>query len=242
MEFTKETTETEFDPAYLYRDKDGDEWEYIEGRWITGYTHDERVTSREAGFGLKTLPDRWGPYTRIKKEKKGGVDQNVPLSKREEKIYLAREWANDALNIHVRDSVGAEHAAQLILELTTSLTGTDDIDYIPHVTAKGLTRCERKAVVSRLHDNERLRCMYDEKEERYVGYRGWTGEVDRWLGVFTEEGKEVARAVLDVQRAEEMAARKKRDRKTVRQDHDSMPFDVTVNGWVDDMIDPEVRM
>lgn len=168
-------------------------------------------------------------------------DQNARLSKREEKIYLAREWANDALNIHVRDGVGAEHAAQLILELTNSLTGTDDIDYDPRVTAKGLTRCERKAVVSRLYDNERLRCMYDEKEEKYVGYRGWTGEVDRRLGAFTEEGKEVARAVLDVEKEEEMEAQKK-ERKPSRQDHDSMPFDVTVNGWIEDMIDPEARI
>ena len=169
-------------------------------------------------------------------------NQDTPLSKREEKIYLAREWANDALNIHVRDSVGAEHAAQLILELTDSLTGTDDIDYIPHVTAKGLTECERKMLISKLTEGRLDKCMYNDYEDRYLGYRGWTGEVNRWLGVFTEEGKEVARAVLDVQRAEEMAARKKNERKNARQDHDSMPFEVTVNGWIDDMIDPEARM
>lgn len=234
MEFTKETTETEFDPAYTYSDRAGDKWSYVAGGWRWG----GYIVSRPRS----TPPADYGPYTRIKKEKKGGVDQNVPLSKREEKIYLAREWANDALNIHVRDSVGAEHAAQLILELTDSLTGTDDIDYIPHVTAKGLTKCERKMLIYKLTEGRLDKCMYNDYEDRYLGYRGWTGEVDRWLGVFTEEGKEVARAVLDVQRAEEMAARKKRDRKTVRQDHDSMPFDVTVNGWVDDMIDPEVRM
>ena len=55
----------EFDPAYTYLDKDGDECEYLDGRWVPGDTHTERVAKRNAGFGLDSLPAEYGPYTRI---------------------------------------------------------------------------------------------------------------------------------------------------------------------------------
>ena len=51
-------------PDYIYTDRDGDEWEHIDGRWISGDTHAERVATREASLGLETLPETFGPYQR----------------------------------------------------------------------------------------------------------------------------------------------------------------------------------
>lgn len=52
----------EADPAYIYTDRDGREWEYLGGRWITGDTHAERVTAREDSPGRASLPDAFAPY------------------------------------------------------------------------------------------------------------------------------------------------------------------------------------
>ncbi len=61
-------SELVFDPAFVYRDKDGDEWEHIDGRWITALTHAERVDNRNMGLGHDGLPADYGPYTRIEEE------------------------------------------------------------------------------------------------------------------------------------------------------------------------------
>lgn len=66
-----ETTEQDdvpvFDTAYTYSDKDGEEWEYLDGRWVTDDTHTGRVAKRKVSFGLDSLPAEYGPYT-IKEE------------------------------------------------------------------------------------------------------------------------------------------------------------------------------
>lgn len=59
-----ETTET----AYIYTDRDGDEWECIDGWWFTGDTHAKRAAKREYRVGRTSLPEEYGPYTRIEKE------------------------------------------------------------------------------------------------------------------------------------------------------------------------------
>lgn len=64
----EQNDESAFNPAYIYRDKDGDEWEYIGGRWIAGDTHAKRVAERKSGPGIPSLPAGYGPYTRIEKE------------------------------------------------------------------------------------------------------------------------------------------------------------------------------
>ena len=68
-ETTEQDDEPAFDPSYIhpdyiYTDRDGDEWEHIDGRWISGDTHAERVATREASLGLETLPETFGPYQR----------------------------------------------------------------------------------------------------------------------------------------------------------------------------------
>ena len=50
------------DPDYIYTDRDGDEWECLAGRWLTGATHAERVAEREIGLGRDGLPGEYGPY------------------------------------------------------------------------------------------------------------------------------------------------------------------------------------
>ena len=63
---TLEQVADEADPAYIYTDRDGDEWEHIDGRWITGDTHAERVTEREVSLGGASLPDTFGPYRKAR--------------------------------------------------------------------------------------------------------------------------------------------------------------------------------
>ena len=59
---TLEQVADEADPAYIYTDRDGDEWECLGGRWITGDTHAERVAMREVSPGRDGLPEEYGPY------------------------------------------------------------------------------------------------------------------------------------------------------------------------------------
>lgn len=63
---TLEQVADEADPAYIYTDRDGAEWEHIDGRWVPGYTHAKRVDSREAGFGHASLPEEYGPYRKAR--------------------------------------------------------------------------------------------------------------------------------------------------------------------------------
>lgn len=63
-----EPEENDFDPAYTYRDKDEDQWEYIEDGWFTGDTHADRVAKQEIFAGLPIPPAEYGPYTQINKE------------------------------------------------------------------------------------------------------------------------------------------------------------------------------
>ena len=51
--------EPEFDPAYLYRDKDGTVWGYLDGAWRGGSQLQGAYTAP---------PTRFGPYTRIEKD------------------------------------------------------------------------------------------------------------------------------------------------------------------------------
>lgn len=61
-----ETTEQEdgfnFDPAYIYRDKDGDNWGYRAGRWYR-----LNRTGGTMPIGMKP-PAEYGPYTRTEKD------------------------------------------------------------------------------------------------------------------------------------------------------------------------------
>lgn len=63
------------DPAYVYRDREGDEWECILGRWIHGDTHAKRVAERESRPGRASLPEWFGPYTRV------GEHEDTPVSR-----------------------------------------------------------------------------------------------------------------------------------------------------------------
>ena len=63
---TLEQVADEADPAYIYTDRDGDECEYLDGRWVPGDTHTERVAKRNAGFGLDSLPEEYGPYRKAR--------------------------------------------------------------------------------------------------------------------------------------------------------------------------------
>lgn len=67
-ETTEQGDEPVFDPAYTYRDRDGDECEYLDGQWVPGDTHAKRVARREIGFGLDSPPAEYGPYTRIEEK------------------------------------------------------------------------------------------------------------------------------------------------------------------------------
>ena len=55
-ETAEQDEEPEFDPAYTYRDKDGDKWGYVDGGW------------RWKTFIYSTPPRRYAPYTRITEE------------------------------------------------------------------------------------------------------------------------------------------------------------------------------
>ena len=59
----------EVQTQHLYRDRDGDEWEHIDGRWVVGVTHADRVAAGEIGAGTAILPDEYEPYTRIEDTK-----------------------------------------------------------------------------------------------------------------------------------------------------------------------------
>lgn len=60
--------EPEFDPAYTYRDKDGETWEHLDGKWVQGDSRMDRLVSRNVNHGLNNLLPKFGPYTRIEKE------------------------------------------------------------------------------------------------------------------------------------------------------------------------------
>lgn len=68
-ETTEQDNEPMLHPDYIYSDRDGDEWEYLDGQWITGNTHAKRVAAaREDSPGIDSLLAEFAPYTRIDKE------------------------------------------------------------------------------------------------------------------------------------------------------------------------------
>lgn len=56
------TPRTVFSADYIYIDSDGDEWECLDGRWITGDNHYERVAEGEVTPGRDNPPEEYGPY------------------------------------------------------------------------------------------------------------------------------------------------------------------------------------
>lgn len=54
-----------FNPAYTYRDCDGDIWERIDGGWVSGPNHEHRRRARGFEAGAYVPPAEYGPYTRI---------------------------------------------------------------------------------------------------------------------------------------------------------------------------------
>lgn len=65
--FTKKESKPKYDKDKVWKDKDGDAWECIEGAWVTGDTHEERVETGhemlEYGDYYTDLPERDAPYT-----------------------------------------------------------------------------------------------------------------------------------------------------------------------------------
>lgn len=51
----------------LYKDADGDLWEFINGGWAIGNTHERRALHRsnQGSYSLKKLSPVYGPYTKI---------------------------------------------------------------------------------------------------------------------------------------------------------------------------------
>lgn len=51
----------------LYKDADGDLWEFINGGWAIGNTHERRALNRstQGSYSLKKLSPVYGPYTKI---------------------------------------------------------------------------------------------------------------------------------------------------------------------------------
>lgn len=69
VRLTIEREEEEFDPAYLYSDKDGEIWEYLDGKWVQGDSRTDRLVSANVNHGLNNLLPKYGPYTRIEEYK-----------------------------------------------------------------------------------------------------------------------------------------------------------------------------
>lgn len=63
----KKESKPKYDKDKVWKDKDGDVWEYIEGAWVTGDTHEERVEAGhemlEFGDYYTDLPEAYAPYT-----------------------------------------------------------------------------------------------------------------------------------------------------------------------------------
>lgn len=63
----KKESKPKYDKDKVWKDKDGDAWECIEGVWVTGDTHEERVESGhemlEFGDYYTDLPNDYAPYT-----------------------------------------------------------------------------------------------------------------------------------------------------------------------------------
>lgn len=66
--YTKKVDAPKYDTQKLYKDRDGDVWEYISGQWVFGRDHDYRTEKRARGYGNRNLYKEFAPFEEIEDE------------------------------------------------------------------------------------------------------------------------------------------------------------------------------